>query len=64
MGGAQKIAAAGGLKWTTLKVGPQKTYGGLICDLTDRGETLDWILSRDLINPERLDGATATVLPV
>jgi hypothetical protein len=64
LGGAQKVAAAGGLKWTKLKCGPKKTYGGLICDLTDRGQTLDWILGRDLMDAEKLDGKTGTVLPV
>ncbi|MFN7726932.1 MAG: hypothetical protein ACK5QH_17890 [Rubrivivax sp.] len=64
LGGAQKVSAAGGFKWTKLKCGPMKEYGGLVCDLTDRGADLDWILGRDLLDPDRLSGKTSTVLPV
>lgn len=64
LGGAQKVSATGGLKWTELKCGPQMEYGGLVCDLTDRGDDLGWLLNRSLLDPDRLDEKTATVLPV
>jgi hypothetical protein len=43
-GWGQDISACGGKKWKELKCGPQREYDGLICDLTDRGEDLDWLL--------------------
>jgi len=64
LGGAQKVSAAGGFKWTKLKCGPQKEYGGLICDLTDRDDDLDWLTTRPLMDPDKLDGKTQLVRPV
>ena len=56
--------ATGGKKWTQLKCGPQIEYGGMICDLTDRASNLSWILDRPLLDPDRLDESTSTVIPV
>lgn len=64
LGGAQKVSATGGEKWTKLKCGPRQEYGGLICDLTDRADDLAWVLSRPLLDPNLLDAKTGTVLPV
>jgi hypothetical protein len=64
LGGAQKVSATGGYKWTKVKIGPQQEYGGFYCDLTDRGNDLSWILDRPLLDPDLLDSKTGTVLPV
>lgn len=64
LGGSQKVSACGGLKWSKLKIGPAQEYDGFVCDLTDRGANLDWLLNRALFDPNLLDGPTGTVLPV
>lgn len=58
LGERMKISACGGKKWSELRCGPQAEYSGLICDLTDFGPTLDWLLNRNLFNPDRLDAKT------
>jgi len=61
LGGAQKVSATGGHKWTKLKCGPMQEYGGLICDLTDRAHDLSWILKHPLLDPDKLDSKTSKV---
>jgi hypothetical protein len=63
-GVAQKTAACGGQKWSELRVGPVIEYNGFICDLTDRGANLDWVLHRPLFNEDYLDAPTMPVGPI
>jgi len=61
LGGAQKVSACGGVKWSTMKSGPLKEYNGFICDLTDRAADLSWLLGLDLFDPDLLDQPTRQV---
>jgi len=61
LGGRQKVSACGGKKWSELRCGPQAEYNGLICDLTDFRNNLNWLISRNLFNHDRLDAKTLPV---
>jgi hypothetical protein len=63
LGGSQKVSVCGGHKWSKLKCGPKDEYNGFICDLTDRGNDLNWLTQTPLIDPDILDGKTAPVIP-
>lgn len=54
-GAAQKVSACGGKKWSDLNVGPREEYSGMICDLTGRGDNLNWLFGLSLFNPDWLD---------
>jgi hypothetical protein len=65
LGTPQAISACGGKKWSALKneptKGPTEGYNGMICDLTDRGRDLTWLLKPSLFDPNYLDGSTLPV---
>jgi len=60
-GKANKLSAFGGKKWSELGTGPHKSYGGMVCDLTDRDVNLDWLTGQNLFAADFLDGATNEV---
>ena len=60
-GFGQDISACGGKKWKDWKCGPRKERDGFICDLTDRGENLDWLFSKPFFKADWLDQPTQQV---
>jgi hypothetical protein len=63
-GKAQKVSACGGKKWSALNIGPREEYNGMICDLTDRFDGLDWLFRNPLFDPDWLDQKTKPVVPI
>jgi hypothetical protein len=62
MGAAQKVSACGGMKWSALKCGPSQEYNGFICDLTDRGRDISWLLGAKFFDPDLLDQPTKPLM--
>lgn len=59
LGTPQAVSACGGKKWSALingaVQGPTEGYNGMICDLTDRGTDMTWLLKPSLFDPNLLD---------
>ena len=61
LGARQQVSACGGKKWSQWNCGPRQEYNGFICDLTDRGQNLDWLLNSRLFDEDWLDAHTQKV---